>query len=329
MPKLIIILITLMTLTFSNTAFAVNTTEKPVANNEKHIVKANETLSRIASLHKIKLQDLINLNNITNPNKLKIGQTLILTTKKTVTTANKVNNTNNANTTTETVTTPKATQVTKVPNPVPNKTETDKYVIKAHDTFSLIARTHGISLNALIAANKTLNPNSLKIGQAINLPRSTQNVSLASRNEEERARDNTGAEEAVKEEAIQETNNDLVTKVISYAKDLLGCKYSYGAVGPKSFDCSGFTMYVFSHFNINLPHQSASQAQKGSKVSRSDLLPGDLVFFKTSGSGISHVGLYIGNGNFIHASNTRGNVKITSLSEAYYNTRYVTARRIL
>lgn len=320
----LITLITLVTLTFSNTAFAVSSVQKSSNNDAKHIVKANETLSRIASVHKIKLQDLISLNNISNPNKLKIGQILLLPTKKTVATV-KPSTTSTAN------------QGTKDPNPTPNKAETKKYVIKAQDTFSLIARTNGISLKALIAANKNVNPNSLQIGQAINLPLSGQNISLASRNENERARDNTESEgevkEATKEEAIKETVSDtdeaLVAKVISYAKEYLGCKYSYGSVGPKSFDCSGFTMYVFSHFDIDLPHQSASQAKKGSKVNRSDLLPGDLVFFKTSGSGISHVGLYIGKGEFIHASSGRGNVKITSLSETYYDKRYVTARRIL
>lgn len=316
MPKFIIILITLMTITFSSIAFAANPPQTP-ADNTKHIVKANETLSKIASLHKIKLQDLISINNITNPNKLKIGQTLIITTKKTVATAAK------------TAVVPKATPVAKVPEPVSNKTETDKYVIKAGDSFSLIARTHNISLASIIAENKTINPNSLKIGQAINLPRSTKNVTLASRSEEERPRDNIQAEREVKEEAPKVKAEDRSAKIISYAKELLGCKYSYGAVGPKSFDCSGFTMYVFKNFGIDLPHQSGSQATKGSKVSRSDLLPGDLVFFQTSGNGISHVGLYIGNGNFIHANNGRGSVKITSLSETYYNTRYVTARRVL
>lgn len=117
-------------------------------------------------------------------------------------------------------------------------------------------------------------------------------------------------------------------EIIDYAKEFMGVKYVFGGVSPSGFDCSGFTMYVFNKFGIDLPHSAKSQAGLGTAVSKSDLIPGDLVFFQTYTSGISHVGIYVGNNNFIEASSSNG-ITITSLSSSYYKTRYRGATRIL
>jgi lipoprotein Spr len=114
-------------------------------------------------------------------------------------------------------------------------------------------------------------------------------------------------------------------KVIDKA---IGTKYVAGGVSTSGFDCSGFTRYVFDKIGITLPHQSASQYQMGTAVSRDEMRPGDLVFFNTSGKGISHVGIYVGDGQFAHASSSRG-VTISSLSDSYYVNRYVGAKRIM
>ena len=119
------------------------------------------------------------------------------------------------------------------------------------------------------------------------------------------------------------TNN-----VVSKAFQFLGTPYIYGASGPKAFDCSGFTAYVYSAFGISLPHYSVAQAQIGKAVSRGSLQPGDLVFFNTD-SYLSHVGIYIGNGQIIHASSGSGKVTVSELGSSYYSTRYAGARRIL
>lgn len=123
-------------------------------------------------------------------------------------------------------------------------------------------------------------------------------------------------------------NIEKATTIIAYAKEYLGVKYSFGGTTPKGFDCSGFTMYVFKEFGIKLPHTARGQAELGVEVKKSELKPGDLVFFHTYTSGISHVGIYVGNGNFIEASSSRG-IAITSLNSSYYKDRYLGATRII
>ena len=117
--------------------------------------------------------------------------------------------------------------------------------------------------------------------------------------------------------------------LISFAKNFLRANYIYGGATPTGFDCSGFTQYIFSKFGFSLPHNAADQAKIGIPVSKAELLPGDLVFFITENSIIvNHVGIYIGNNQFIHASSALGEVTITSLNTHYYQTHFNSAKRI-
>lgn len=143
-------------------------------------------------------------------------------------------------------------------------------------------------------------------------------------------RENTITKEETTTEQV--SNNSLGEQIVSYAKQYLGCPYVYGGSGSSSFDCSGFTMYVYKHFGYSLSHSATAQSKCGSYVSKDNLQPGDLVFFLDyeTMDGIGHCGIYIGNGDFIHASSGSGYcVKIsTLLSGSYYN-RYATARRLI
>lgn len=135
------------------------------------------------------------------------------------------------------------------------------------------------------------------------------------------------------DKTVSRSSNRISLKIISEAKKLLGIPYKYGSAGPNSFDCSGFTSYVFKRAGVELPRTSKTQAKVGTKVSKSNLQVGDLVFFDTSGSYngvISHVGIFIGNGEFIHASSGKNarKVVITKLNNGYYDTKFVTARRV-
>jgi len=133
----------------------------------------------------------------------------------------------------------------------------------------------------------------------------------------------------VRDVRILDLSTSKAQKIIDFAKKFLGVKYVYGGTSPNGFDCSGFVQYVFKNAGITLNRTAASQASHGTKVSKSELVAGDLVFFNCNGGGIDHVGIYIGNGKFIHAESYRKGVTITELSDSYYARTYVTARRIL
>lgn len=158
--------------------------------------------------------------------------------------------------------------------------------------------------------------------------------------------DRSEAEEAYEKEDSKTSNSSSSSakarEIVEYAKEFLGVPYVYGGASPSGFDCSGFTMYVFDHFGISMGHGAQMQSREGSAVkadksSKSSLLNnlevGDLVFFLDyeTMDEIGHCGIYIGDGEFIHASSGSGYcVKINSLLPGeYYNTRYCAARRVL
>lgn len=121
----------------------------------------------------------------------------------------------------------------------------------------------------------------------------------------------------------------LGADLVATARQYLGCAYVRGSSRPGAFDCSGFTSFVHRAHGIDISRSSRDQFRQGTPVSRNDLQPGDVVFFEnTYRAGISHVGLYVGDGKFIHAANPRCGVKITGLDSDYYARRYVGARRM-
>ena len=118
-------------------------------------------------------------------------------------------------------------------------------------------------------------------------------------------------------------------QIISTAKKYIGVPYLWGGSTPSGFDCSGFVQYVFKQHGITLPRTSKEQWNVGTSISKSALQPGDLVFFaNTYTTGISHLGIYVGNNQFIHSSSSKG-VTITSLDNSYWVTRYYGAKKVL
>lgn len=175
---------------------------------------------------------------------------------------------------------------------------------------------------------------------------SNSRVNITNRGGIDRTSDSTEKKESTTSKTTTEnTGTSLSAKaseIVSYAKKFLGVPYVYGGASLSGFDCSGFTMYVYNHFGISMRHGAQAQAKLGEKItanksSKSSLLNnlevGDLVFFLDyeTMDEIGHCGIYIGDGNFIHASSGSGYcVKINSLLPGeYYNTRYCAARRVL
>lgn len=121
---------------------------------------------------------------------------------------------------------------------------------------------------------------------------------------------------------------DSTTNLVNTARSYIGTPYSYGGTTTSGFDCSGYTQYVFKQEGISIPRTTDQQYAMGASVAKGDLKTGDIVFFNTSGSGVSHDGIYIGAGKFIHSSTSKG-VMISAIDDpAYWGSRYIGARRV-
>ena len=179
------------------------------------------------------------------------------------------------------------------------------YTVQSGDTLYRIAQKNGISTTQILRLNPGIGE-SLGVGQQINLGSSTN------------------AKPSVK----TATNRSSVVRV-AFSK--VGANYRWGATGPYSFDCSGFTRYVMKQMGVSVPHSSRAQFSGGRVVSRNGLLPGDLVFFQgfSGRGGVGHVGVYIGNNRMVHAGTPSTGVIVSSLAERYYSSRYLGARRYL
>lgn len=199
--------------------------------------------------------------------------------------------------------------------------------LKRNDKVEIIGQTgnwYKIKLNGEIGYVSSKYISDTKV------PETTSRSGSSLKKEETLAGQNQETNEA-KPEEISEESKSTGAEVVEYAKKYLGYKYVSGGSSPeKGFDCSGFTLYVYKHFGITLNRSSGAQIKNGIAVEKSDLQLGDIVLFNNdANTSIGHVGIYIGNGNFIHASNPKDGVKITTLTTGYYEKRYVGARRVI
>ena len=137
----------------------------------------------------------------------------------------------------------------------------------------------------------------------------------------------------MQKEVINVTSvNGRGNEVVSLAQSFMGTSYVSGGKSPATgFDCSGFTYYIYGQFGISLGGSAASQSSAGTPIDRSNLQPGDLLLFYDEGmTKIGHVGIYVGNGVFVHSANPRRGVVTDNLNtSSYYNARYVGARRLV
>ena len=119
-------------------------------------------------------------------------------------------------------------------------------------------------------------------------------------------------------------------EVADLAQQYVGSRYIWGGTGPNGFDCTGFVLYIYSQFGVSLPHNEAGQLKSGTRVSADELQPGDVVVFaNTYRAGLSHVGIYLGEGQFVHAVDEAHGVMVSNLWDGYWSPRFVGASRTI
>jgi cell wall-associated NlpC family hydrolase len=138
-----------------------------------------------------------------------------------------------------------------------------------------------------------------------------------------------GAIEAPMPSPEGEVDLSLGSEVAIRAISLLGAPYKFGGSGPKAFDCSGLVQFVYDEIGIDVPRTAAEQFRSVAPVKLAELEPGDLVFFKTHGSRVSHVGIYTGSNRFVHAPQTGRPIELRDMDDQYYRRRFVGAGRVL
>jgi len=225
----------------------------------------------------------------------------------------------------------------------------EKHRVQRGETLYTLSDKYHSSIEVIRKLNNMRDDGTLKIGSIINVPRRSKHSSyLLSKMISKHAK--SIASKRVRGTHINMASYDDIifkstdlhkmfqigqprginTDIIKIAKEKLGDKYVWGAVGQSdTFDCSGFTNYVYRQKGIYIPRTSRNQAKFGKFVSKDNLKKGDLIFFDTSkehNGNVNHVGIYIGNGKFIHASSAYKKVVITKLDK-FYAKRYKGARR--
>jgi cell wall-associated NlpC family hydrolase len=187
-------------------------------------------------------------------------------------------------------------------NECPTAAPERRHKVAAGESLWQIARRYGVSVAALVAANDIPNPNLIHPGIELIVP----------------------AANASEINAAGGGRQDLVATALKYR----GVPYRYAGMSTRGMDCSGLVARVLRSHGVEAPHNSKALYKLGKPVPREQLQPGDLVFFHTTRPGISHVGIYIGDGKFIHASSRSGEVKLGRLDEGYYYRRFVGAKRV-
>ncbi len=198
------------------------------------------------------------------------------------------------------------------------------YKIKRGDTLTAIAHKYHLKSSELRRANNIALGEKLSIGRKITIP------------ENRNSRQSLASSSALNVSTASKKSDSFISESLKSAalpfnaQKKLGHRYVWGATGPNTFDCSGLTSYLLKLQGVSIPRRAIEQFQKGVKIARAELQKGDLIFFDTSrrkNKVVNHVGIYIGDNKFIHASSAKHKVVITSLEHPFYSARFMGARR--
>ena len=208
-------------------------------------------------------------------------------------------------------------------------TDSARYSVRPGDSLIKIAKHFGTSPESIKSAN-SLKTSKIKAGQILTIPRSK---SAAVKKETRPAAQTLSGPNQTYMSAAPSPSADAETpptrlRLVQAGFQLIGIRYRFGGSEQSGFDCSGLVKNLFSKFDIELPRSSREQFRQGEKVSREDLEPGDLVFFSSGGSQPTHVGIYVGNNQILHAARRAKQVIVVDINKIWDTMRYLGARRV-
>lgn len=259
-----------------------------------HVVREGQTLSEIAELYKVDLGPIIDFNYLEDVHLITVGRELLIPGGR--------------------------------PLPPPAPRIQTEYQVQPGDTLIGIAVRFGVTSGTIAAANTLLNPDRLGVGTRLVIPGVT---APAQPTQQVVTRNLPVFTPAPSASVPLPTTGGGGDSLASFAMRFLGSRYIFGGTTPAGFDCSGFVYYVQANAGKSISRGMWGQYNAGPHPSRNQLQPGDIVFFQnTYMAGLSHNGIYIGNGNFIHASDERSGVKISNINEGYWASRWFGATRV-
>ena len=280
-----------------------------------HIVKKGESLSSIAQKYRISISRIQEANDLEDT-KLQIGQSLTIPLS-----ASTISNSSSSS--------PK----TRHQNTSPEREIPDFHLVKNGDTLSGIAKRYHLTINDLQEINE-LKGTRLRIGQVLQLKQEEEvseeeKIQSGEGSYESALASNNGSAIPISQGADIVEERDL-NPLVTVAESFLGMKYRRGGTNVKTgLDCSAYVQKVFRMVGMDLPRTAREQFGVGMEVARDALRLGDLVFFKRSQTKRpAHVGIYIGNEQFIHSSTTKRKIRVDSLNTRYFSARFIGGRRI-
>jgi peptidoglycan endopeptidase LytE len=213
--------------------------------------------------------------------------------------------------------------------------ETESYVVRKGDSLYSISKRVGLSVEEIKKMNR-LHSAALRVGQVLNLPKTglgdeageAEELGGFEESTVERLAEGNVEKQEVAEPLGKWSNPEERNLFIRVVKTFLGAPYRLGGSTLKGIDCSAFVKKIYEIFNTHLPRTAREQFQIGKKVEKGELEEGDLVFFKTRRSNNGHVGIYIGNNEFVHASNLDKKVKVDNLDTPYFSKRFLKGVRL-
>ncbi len=210
--------------------------------------------------------------------------------------------------------------------------ETEPYVVRKGDSLYSISKRVGLSIEEIKRMNQ-LHSATLTVGQSLALPKTgMREEEEESGDFEESTREGLAEGNSDKQEAPEPlgkwSNPEERNLFVRVVKTFLGAPYRLGGSTLKGIDCSAFVKKIYEIFDIHLPRTTREQFHSGKKIEKNELEEGDLVFFKTRRSNNAHVGIYIGNNEFVHASDRKREVKVDNLDAPYFNKHFLKGVRL-